>query len=692
MLSTERLFIAATLVFFAINTARAEDLLGKAGGRAPAKGLKMKSSKVPSFEIHKAGAAIPALDIGEEPRLTFQAPRSPASQQSGALQLKPVQRMSSPAVVDFDAKKNGVTAAGPARNAAAPAGAAVPEVKPLREIANPETKQTQVDEVKIQPLSGPEGKLLEAQILLEAHQNPEVALGLLVEILDDKTVQTEARYTYALAARKIGLNSEFRAVLFKIAQEAKSKEWARLATESLVREVEALDISDMKVLTELVDKHDVETDKNDAYNFYRAKYFLETGDLAQVEDALRAIPEKSKFRADADLITALNAYRSGKVDQAAAALKTLLDGTRREEGIRSTGAITLARIQFQKGQYKEAYQTYLQVDKSNPLWLAAMVEQAWAQILTQDFEGAAGNMFSLHTDFFKHAFSPESYTVRSVAYLNLCQYGDGMQALHNFKHKYGPMVNRLEKYRKEKKSPQDDYETVRTWLKNSDLKEVAGLPRSFIIELARHPSFMKTQQQINGFEDEMDAFNKATLTLIQFEKDSIRKQSEAREELTKLKASKDGKNASAETKIRMDGLERRAAGLKAQYELAKRARGFIKDARARSLARIDKEKVALKEKASKALRLRLNDLTKELTQALEQNEVLQYEILAGAGEHLRAQSAGADMGGKKGEELKPEEGKNVKWNFSGEIWEDEIGHYRSSLKNVCPKDDKIASY
>jgi ribonuclease HI len=32
--------------------------------------------------------------------------------------------------------------------------------------------------------------------------------------------------------------------------------------------------------------------------------------------------------------------------------------------------------------------------------------------------------------------------------------------------------------------------------------------------------------------------------------------------------------------------------------------------------------------------------------------------------------------------------KKVKWNFKGEIWEDEIGHFRSSLENVCPKEEE----
>ena len=38
-------------------------------------------------------------------------------------------------------------------------------------------------------------------------------------------------------------------------------------------------------------------------------------------------------------------------------------------------------------------------------------------------------------------------------------------------------------------------------------------------------------------------------------------------------------------------------------------------------------------------------------------------------------------------QLKVEKNKEMKWSFKGEIWEDEIGHFRSSLKSVCPPED-----
>ncbi|MBX3035145.1 MAG: tetratricopeptide repeat protein [Bdellovibrionaceae bacterium] len=693
MMSLERMFIAALVLLFAANAAKAQtSLKAKTKGRAPATSMKIKSSNVPTFEIHKAQGKIPRLDIGEEKVLQFQdgALKIPAAPK---LSLKPVETKASPAAVAMDAKdlKNLFTPVTAAKTlTTGKSYTAAPVVPPLKVIPDPVTSETQVETKKLDPFSVAEAKLFEAQILLERQKNPEIALGLLVELLDNKEVQTEARYSYALAARQLGLHSEFRSTLMKIALENK-KDWSKMAVEALAREVEALDFSDMKQLTELVERHEIDTDKNDAYNFYRAKYFLEAGNLGQVEDALKFIPETSKFRADALLISALSAYRSGDIDRAQTHLEIMLKTIPKDNSLRSIGALTLARIQFQKNKYQEAYDTYLQVDRSSALFLQAMVEQAWAQILKEDFEGAAGNMFSLHTDFFKNAFAPETYTVRSVAYLNLCQYGDGLQVLENLKRRYGPMVGRLQKYRSEKKSPEDYYNTVRNWLKNSDLREVDGLPRSFIVELARHPSFMKAQGTINNFEDELERFNKATLTLIQKEKDFLRLQAEARDELSKVKNQRSGgKGSEADLKVRLGSLESRIAGLKMQYDLSKRARTFMKDARSRAFARIEKEKVGLKAQASTTLKKRLESMVAELTHVLEQNEVLQYEILAGAGEHLRSQSAGAKIAEQK---RLPSDERKVKWDFKGEIWEDEVGHYRSSLKNVCSQtDEKVASH
>lgn len=98
-------------------------------------------------------------------------------------------------------------------------------------------------------------------------------------------------------------------------------------------------------------------------------------------------------------------------------------------------------------------------------------------------------------------------------------------------------------------------------------------------------------------------------------------------------------------------------------------------------------------RAGVVLKDRLKNLTGDLKDLLDQNELLQYEVYSGAGEHLRFQTVSQDIKGDdpKARELAQaqslkEKDKKVKWNFQGEIWEDEIGHFRSSLKNVCAQE------
>lgn len=666
-------------------TANAQDaLITKNPGRAPSGKLKIKKSKVPSYDIFKA-KDIPRLDIGEEAEL--EASQFQINLEKPTLSLKPVEKQQSPKTPEWNPKNMGPITLTNAKEIANSSNLSrAPEVKTLAEVPPAETQDPQLNLVELINMRTNDFKLLEALIYLEVHKHYEQALGLLAELIQQNDIKHDALYHFAIASQILGINIEFRHNMFRVAKEAKNKELQTDAVQSLADRVESLAISDMKELEPLVNKHEIDITQNPAYNFYRAKYYLEEGNLGQVEDALVLIPENSKFFKESLLISSLYNYRRGKIDEAVYNLEKLIKITDKEDSLRPIAALTLGRFQFQKGNYKEAFDAYLLVDKSNSLWLQAMVEQAWAQILMNDYEGAAGNMFALHTDFFKHAFAPDSYVVRSVAYLNLCQFGDSAQALDNLKRKYYPYRSKIEDYKKSKKETKNYYETVRTWLKNSDLKEVDGLPRSVIAELARSPAFMKIQTGINNSEDEMEKFNEANLKIIQREKELIKLQSMAKEEIAKLKEIMKNPNAvAADIKVSIQQQERKLNAYHMQYNMTNKARSFIKEVREKSISRLDKEKVDLRQKAAVALKAKFDSLVSDMDKVLEQNEVLSYELYSGAGEHMRYQASGGEI--DTATQRKPAGDKNVQWKFKGEIWEDEVGHFRSSLKNICPKED-----
>jgi len=658
----------------------------------------MKTSNVPAYNITKAKKAnvIPRLNIGSEREVTANI-KALVLPEAAQPNLAPISRKTAAPVMQISLDLGKIA---PVTSAKAVTGknaiANVPELKVLDEVNEPNLETVEAKPA-LQPMidmKPNDYKMLQALIFLEYQKNYELALGLFSELMEDPEYRTEAWYNYALTAKGLGINSEFRMGMIKVATDAKSKEWQERAVHNLVNNISILKVSDIKYIDPLITKYDIDTTQNETYQMYRAKHYLEAGQLGQVEDSLIFIGEKSKNYPEATMINALSLYRQGKVDDAIMTLNKLLEITDgdRKGMIRNVGALTLGRMYFQKGAYKDSFQSYLKVDKTNPMWLQAMTEQAWTQIMAEDYEGASGNMFSLHTDFFKNAFAPESYTVRTVGYLNLCQYGDGIQVLTEMKKKFAPLKSKLTAYQTANdKAPLHYYDTIKTWMKNSDRKEVDGIPRAFIVEMARHPSFTVPQTEINSTEDEIARFNKVTMSLIEREKSVMKKAGEAGREISEIRKKMIDNKKSTSLKEDLAKAEKRQMSFKIQQFIAQKARTSIKKLREMGIARMEKEKSDLRMEAGNALKNRMVQLAGSLNRVLEQNEVLAYELYSGAGEHIRYQMAGGNITEKERPELKVEANKSLNWKFQGEIWEDEVGHYRSSLKNVCPQDDKITS-
>ncbi|MBC7753855.1 MAG: hypothetical protein H7Z71_06430, partial [Moraxellaceae bacterium] len=211
-----------------------------------------------------------------------------------------------------------------------------------------------------------------------------------------------------------------------------------------------------------------------------------------------------------------------------------------------------------------------------------------------------------------------------------------------------------------------------------------GLPRSFVVELARHPNYMLVQKQINNYEDENSRFNKITVDL-------IRNERTARLEMLKAKNAYTAAKNQKKTSSDVQAAEKKYLALGTEHAIYAKARDGIKKMREAAVERLVLEKKTLVTKASLNLKARYTQFASVLENLIDQNEVLSYEIYSGAGEHIRYQMAGGEAQEKETRNLAAEKSKNgYEWKFKEEVWDDEIGHFRSSLKNVCPKDEESA--
>jgi tetratricopeptide (TPR) repeat protein len=571
--------------------------------------------------------------------------------------------------------------------------ASIPPVPTLKEVTDPTLKDSQPQPIRFEALTPSQEKLVQGMIFLEMQKKYETALALFQELIQSGHEKVPATYQLALAAQKLGLHSEFRYQMLKILDE-KDKTWQTHAAEQLAMNAVPGDTELVPLVDPVIEAQKIELENADQYQINRAKYYMAKKDLTKSFAAIDEISMESPKYDEALFLKSVILYRGGQLKEslglAEKVVHDYLDKSSNDE-LKSIAALTLARMYFQLGKYKDAFNTYLKVDKQNPEWLQAMTEQAWAQILAHDYEGAAGNMFSLHTDFFKKAFNPESYVVRTVAYLNLCQFGDGAKVVYDFKRKYTPVYKMIEVYKNKTKNSSQYYDTIKSWAKNPDLKIVDGLPRQFIFALTRQPGFILEQKNINSTEDQESRMNQVMLDFIKTERSSLAGQTEVKKTQEDLKRQLASTKDAADKKAIQDKItyqQHRLESFKTQYEISKRARNALSSLRDQGLRRLEKEKSHFRLAAGKAVQSRFGEMMKTLYTSLDQSEVLQYELYSGAGEHLRYQMAGGKVNDKAHPELKAEDGKAMNWDFRGEIWEDEIGFYRSSLKNVCPPDEQ----
>ncbi len=535
-------------------------------------------------------------------------------------------------------------------------------------------------------ISSDEYKLIQALLLLNLHKKYESAMSLLIDLMDSSQYKLQAQYHYAIIAKQFDLNSEFRSLMLSAAMTTEN-DLKKLALGQLIQNAQALQINDTRWIEEQIEKLNMQKNQSANYDLKRAQYLLSQGDLKASVNSLLKIAVTSKEIISARLLLSTAFYRMGELDNAVSYLEKISQQADNLSAspLKNLYYLTLARLYFQKSNYKTSYQYYLKIEKSSGLWLQSSIEQATAQIMAGDFVGAAGNMFSLHTDYFKKAYAPESYLIRAAGYLNLCQFGDAVTVVAELQKRYSEMGKIVNNFQEQHKNPQDYYQIVKNILQNVDLTNTAQsnsniVPRPFAFELARSPEFLNIQKKINMIEDESNRFkqipNRFAIQVTHAQLEIAKIIKIKKEQLKKLTADD------------ISTLDQKVLALESEILILKSSTAKIERMRQLASKRDTIEKNKLKLMAANVLQNSFSHLQNSLVEIMEQKDLLAYEIYSGAGEHLRYQMAGGTAPERApATALTPEEKMSYRWKFKGEVWEDEVGHYRSSLANICPQTD-----
>lgn len=117
------------------------------------------------------------------------------------------------------------------------------------------------------------------------------------------------------------------------------------------------------------------------------------------------------------------------------AVKTLKDVETKKitSDEKSRVAVTLGRIYYQSGKFKEAAEQYDKVAKDSPYWLKSLEEKAWAQYQLKNTGKSLAVLKTLTNPVFSDEVAPEVYFLQSLNQLKTCDYLAVFKTIDQFK-------------------------------------------------------------------------------------------------------------------------------------------------------------------------------------------------------------------------------------------------------------------
>lgn len=677
--------------------------VAKAGRAGTSKLAKSKEGvPVVDFKKMKIAKKIPRLDIGTEDQISrkdFQITKL-----SWGLQ-KPSELKRLPSPSEVNAKEVAKALSTPIEKALGPRGMQAnlrPAGKPITRDVVDKVQYTvlPVPEVKplpYKPLSEEHLKMVAALILFEKGNHCHMIMGLFNQLAKAELTKDEATYHLGACADTLGMHqAAFDHLSGLVAKE--DKEYAKDALRLLAKDLPGIyEEPFYKVMKSVkAPKALITDDSRDDVTYRMAKGAYRAGDFKTSAVYAGQVSEKADFYDDARFLIAMNSFALGDKTAALKKLQELWANLESRKvpnnNIRALVAVNLARMNFAAKKYDKALDNYMQVPKDHALWVQALIEQGWTQLALEDYSGAIGNMYSLHSPYFKAVYQPESFVVRTIGYLNICQYGDAYKTLSWMEKDYREWNEKTVAYLSTHSEPLAIYNTVKSYIRGKSDQGVEGVPFQVWREMARRKDFLNLQTALNDKQDETKRYEGVN-EKIKTEKASIRYHAEQskkqfdiwKSKVASVKTDKGQKKNLDQYNANMKLEKDRTVGYRFKLAILEQSRQGYLDFQKTSQVKLDKETVALSVDAGKLLLKRANQMKTEMARVLENNEFLRYEVFAGSGENIRYQVAGGEVSGQVNRipaSIKPT--KMMNWNFDGEYWEDEIGSYRSSLQNNCP--------
>lgn len=131
------------------------------------------------------------------------------------------------------------------------------------------------------------------------------------------------------------------------------------------------------------------------------------------------------------------------IDESISILNNIQDNLKHHDEFKDQVRQTLARLLYEKGEFKGAALLYEQVETPILEQAENLLERAWGQYRMGQYEKAMGLLYAFKAPVFKNYFTPEYYILKSFIYKGVCHYEKALGVINEFKKHYGESLEMI---------------------------------------------------------------------------------------------------------------------------------------------------------------------------------------------------------------------------------------------------------
>ncbi len=172
---------------------------------------------------------------------------------------------------------------------------------------------------------------------------------------------------------------------------------------------------------------------------------LKKGLMDWADARFAAIPKDSPYRLRAQYARAIQTLASYKLDETDKELRELLKADNLPDELGVKIHRTLARIAFEKKDYKGALAEYDKIRDTATDDPKLLLEMAWSHYYLGDYQRALGLLVALDAPAYRGLIAPERYLLEALALKQLCQFEPARMAAARLRARHGQAIADLYK-------------------------------------------------------------------------------------------------------------------------------------------------------------------------------------------------------------------------------------------------------